>query len=67
MWINNEISDDLLIKSNVPKKLNIARISFHIKWNLKGIVNLKLKLAHDLLPPQAILGVYDFLLSDECN
>ncbi len=39
MWINNEISDDLLIKSNVPKKCNIARIPFHIKRNLKGIVH----------------------------
>uniref|UniRef100_A0A672RM86 Protein unc-13 homolog B-like n=1 Tax=Sinocyclocheilus grahami TaxID=75366 RepID=A0A672RM86_SINGR len=40
----------------------------YIKQNfLKGIVDAKMKITPKCTHPEANLGVYDFLLSDECN
>jgi len=42
----------------MPRILHLHMYVFNI-----GLVHPKGKLAHDLTHPQAILGVYDFLLS----
>ncbi len=34
---------------------------------VKGLVHQKMKFSPCFTHPQSILGVYDFLLSDECN
>jgi len=37
------------------------------QWKVKGLVHFKMKITPWFTHPQAILGVYDFLLSDEYN
>ena len=36
-------------------------------YALKGLVHFQMKISPSFTHPQAILGVYDFLLSDEHN
>jgi len=43
---------------------DIIRMAIH---PLKGLVHFKMKITPSFTQPQAILGVYDFLLSDEHN
>ena len=38
-----------------------------IRQNVKGLVHFQMKISPSFTHPQAILGVYDFLLSDEHN
>uniref|UniRef100_A0A672RKQ7 Protein unc-13 homolog B-like n=1 Tax=Sinocyclocheilus grahami TaxID=75366 RepID=A0A672RKQ7_SINGR len=64
---------DLLNADCLQSEISVLTVSKnsckkYIKQNfLKGIVDAKMKITPKCTHPEANLGVYDFLLSDECN
>ncbi len=44
-----------------------TKINYYLKQDIKGLIHPKMKITPCFTHPQGILGVYDFLLSDESN
>jgi len=59
----------MLLQCNYTNKCEMLIIYIYIYYRVKvkGLVHFKMKITPSFTHPQAILGVYDFLLSNEHN